>query len=330
MAGIKIEGAGLYVPERIITNDDLAKLVDTNDEWISSRTGISKRHASCGEPTWYLGTQAAKAALKNSGVLPEQLGLIIVSTVTADFFTPSIACLIQRELGAAHCMSLDVNAACSGFVYALEAARALMMADEYKKYALIVSSETLTRYVDYTDRSTCILFGDGAAAAVISLSEGMYSSFLGADGNGAQYLFSRSIAQTNVFYDGKTVIDDKMGESKAHFFYQDGHEVYKFAVKAMPNAVERACEKAGISVSDIDLIIPHQANIRIIKTAVKALGIPDDKVFVNIERYGNTSSATIPIALSEAIEQGRLRRGDKVCLVGFGAGLTYGAAIFEY
>lgn len=330
MNGIKINGTGLYVPETVATNDDFTKIIDTNDEWITTRTGIKQRHICNGEPTWLLGANAARQAIENAQISKDEIGLIIVSTITADYFTPSCACVIQRELEIPSCMAFDLNAACSGYVYSLETARSLLMANPSMKYALIVSSEQLTKLVDYTDRSSCILFGDGAAASVVSLTDSFYSAYFGADGNGAGALYARSVDGQNVFSAEKGSFDDKMHDSHGHYFYQDGHEVYKFAVKAMPNAVAAACEKAGIDVDSIDLVIPHQANIRIIKTAVKAMGISDEKVFVNIDRYGNTSSATIPIALHEAIAQGRLRRGYRVCLVGFGAGLTFGAAVFEY
>ena len=331
MKGIRINGTGLYVPKTIATNEDFTKIIETNDEWITTRTGIKQRHIANGEPAWYLGAQAAKQAVENAKISVDEISIIIFTTVTSDFATPSAACVVQRELGVpATCMAFDLNAACSGFVYAVDTARALLSADENKKYALVISAECLSKFVDYSDRSSCILFGDGAAAAVISLSDTMYTSHVGADGTGAGFLFARSYENECPFNDGTITVDDKMPPSNGHFLAQDGHEVYKFAVKAMPNAVFAACEKAKIDVSDIDLVIPHQANVRIIKAATKTLGLSEDKVFVNIENYGNTSSATIPIALHEAITQGRLKRGDKVCLVGFGAGLTYGAVIFEY
>lgn len=331
MKGIRVNGTGLYVPKTVATNEDFTKIIETNDEWITTRTGIKKRHISNGEPAWYLGAQAAKQAIENAAVSVEDISVIIFTTITSDFQTPSVACIVQRELGIpTSCMAFDLNAACSGFVYAVETARALLCANNSDKYALVVSSECLSKFVDYTDRSSCILFGDGAAAAVVSLADTMYASHIGADGTGAGYLFARSYENKCPFNDGTNSVDDKMPPSNEHFLAQDGHEVYKFAVKAMPNAVFSACQKADINVSDIDLVIPHQANIRIIKAATKTLGLSEDKVFVNIENYGNTSSATVPIALHEAISQGRLKRGDKVCLVGFGAGLTYGAVIFEY
>ncbi|MEG0614791.1 MAG: beta-ketoacyl-ACP synthase III [Oscillospiraceae bacterium] len=332
MTGIKILGTGYCVPEKVIKNDDYKAFVDTNDEWIRTRTGISERHISMGEPTWLLGTNAAKKAISAAKIAVSDIGLIILTSVTADFFSPSTSSIIQNEIGAIGSMVIDVNCACAGFVYALDMAQRYLATDDDLKTVLVVSAENLSKITDYTDRSTCVLFGDAAAACVVERSEnGLYSSFLGADGTGGKFLFARSIPQDNVFMSDKTQILPKdFPVSQTNSLVQNGKEVYKFAVKILPLAVEKAAEKAKISLDEIALIIPHQANIRIIETASKNLGISMDKFYVNLENYGNTSSASIPLALAEAVEKGKLLRGDKICLVGFGAGLTYGAVILEY
>ncbi|MBP3380358.1 MAG: ketoacyl-ACP synthase III [Ruminococcus sp.] len=327
--GINILGMGSYLPEQILTNDDFKKFVDTNDEWIRTRTGIQSRHMSGWEPVWYMAKQAALDAISKAGIDPGDIGLVICTTVTPDFLTPSTASIIQYELGIENAAAFDLNAACSGFVYMMDTARRFLETDGSMKYALIVSSEALSRFMDYEDRGTCILFGDGAAAAVIERSDKMYSSFLGSDGSGARKLFARNCSvapQVKVESD----FDDGFPEKPVHQLYQDGREVYKFAVKALPKAFRSAAEKIGVTSADIDWFIPHQANIRIIETAAKSLEVSTDKFIVTIDHHGNTSSASIPLALCEALENGRVTRGQKLALVGFGAGLTYGSVIIEY
>jgi len=329
--GIKVLGIGRYVPELIATNDDFAKIVETSDEWITQRTGIKTRHITNGEPTYYLGAMAAKEAIANADIDVSDIDLIIATTVTPDFFTPSLSCLIQRELGAIGSMAMDVNCACAGFVYGVDMAKRYLQADDDVKTVLLVASEELSKFVDYTDRSSCVLFGDGAAAFVLQKKEDtIFSSFLGADGNGAKFLVSRALKSENAFRTNTEDFDMSMPETKDYFFTQDGKEVYKFATKALPNAVKKACEKAGIEPDDLDEIVPHQANIRIIETAAKNLGVSMDKFPMYIDRYGNTSSASIPLAFYDAVMDGKIKRGDKVCLVGFGGGLTYGGVVFEY
>lgn len=332
MSGIKILGTGSYIPPKIVRNEDFTKIIETSDEWIKTRTGMSERHLSEGQPTWYMGTKAVEDAIKTAGIDVSDIGLIISTSATADFITPSISCIIQREIGAIGCMAIDVNCACAGFVYGFDMARRYLATDERMKYAVVVANENLTKITDYSDRSTCVLFGDGAAACVVELSEkNLYTSFLGADGNGAKYLGARSFRPDNAFMpEHREEYPDGMPEGNGHYLWQDGKEVYKFAIKALPMAVNAAAEKIGLKIEDIDMIVPHQANIRIIETAVEKLGLPIEKFFINLEKYGNTSSASIPIALDEAVKAGKITRGDKVCLVGFGAGLTYGAVIFEY
>ncbi len=329
MQGIKILGTSSYVPETTVLNDDFAKIIETSDEWISTRTGIKKRHFAMGMPTWQMGYNAAVKAIENSGISKEDIDLIICTTVTPDTLTPSTACIIQRELGAYGCMAMDINCACSGFVYAVDVAQKYLMSGDVKK-VLVVSAEILTKYVDYKDRSSCILFGDGAAAAVIESAAAPYSSFLGADGRGADYLKTSSLNnQRHPFFKIKNIDYEKPSDNDGLLF-QDGKEVYKFAVGMMPHAINKVVEKAGLSYDDIDMIIPHQANIRIIQTAASKLGISMEKFYLNISDYGNTSSASIPIALNEIIERGVIKRGDTIVLVGFGAGLTYGAVCIKY
>lgn len=331
MTGVKILGVGKCAPDTVATNDDFSKIVETNDEWITTRTGIKKRHISNGEPTWYLGAAAAKKALENAGISPADIGLIIVTTLTNDYLTPSASCLIQRELGAIGSMTIDVNCACSGFVYGFDMAKRYLQTDENLKYALVVSTEELSKITDYTDRATCVLFGDGAAAVVLEKREDtVYSSYLGANGDGAKYLLAKSYESHTPFTNGENTVESGMPERDNHYLFQDGREVYKFATKILPLACEKTCEALGIAPNDLDLIIPHQANKRIIETASKNLSLPLDKFFLNLEEYGNTSSASIPLALCDAVTSGAVKRGDKICIVGFGAGLTYGSVIFEY
>lgn len=328
--GVRIKGCGRYVPELIATNDDYARIVDTNDEWITQRTGIKTRHITNGEPTYYLGAMAAKAAIENAGITADEVGMIIATTCTPDYYTPSTACLIQRELEVSGCPAVDINCACSGFVYAVDMARRYMLAGDINN-VLVVAAEELSKFVDYEDRSTCILFGDAAAAVVLERTEDtLFSSFLAADGSGAQYLASRALHSVNPFRQTETEFDMKMPEPNKHYLLQDGKEVYKFATCALPKAVSEACVKAGLTPDELDAIIPHQANVRIIETAAKHLKVSMDKMVLNISEYGNTSSASIPNAFFDGIASGRIKRGDKVCFVGFGGGLTYGACIIEY
>ncbi len=331
MPGIRILGTGSYQPQKKVVNEDFTAFIETSDEWITTRTGMKERFVSNGEPTWFMGSQAAKEAIASAGISPEDIGIIIDTSVSADYYTPSMSCMIQRETGAVNAMTIDVNCACAGCVYAIDMAKRYLQTDPEMKYALVVANENLTKITDYTDRSTCVLFGDGAAAAVIERADdGLYSSYLGADGTGAKHLFARSIPPANAFMTGEGRVDDGFPESNLHYLYQDGREVYKFATKALPNALAKAAEKIGFDLNELSLIIPHQANVRIIETAAKNLGISMDKFFVNLDKHANTSSASIPIALDEALKAGKIKRGDKIGLVGFGAGLTFGAIIFEF
>jgi len=327
--GINILGMGSYVPEQKLSNDDFKKFIDTNDEWIRTRTGIVERHMAGWEPTWYMGKQASLDAVAKAGVDPKEIGLVISCSVTPDFLTPSMASVIQYEIGAENAAAFDLNAACSGFVYALDTARRFLETDDSLKYVLVVTNEALSRFVDFKDRSTCILFGDGAAAAVVERSSKMFSSHLASDGSGARVLFARSL---DVAPEVAVESDFESGfpEMPLHHLYQNGKEVYKFATHALPKAFEIAADKVGITTDDIDFFIPHQANLRIIESAAKKLKVSMDKFIVTLDHYGNTSSASIPLALNEAIDKGIIKKGMKIALIGFGAGLTYGGIVMEY
>ena len=323
-----IVGTGSYAPERVMTNAELAKMVDTSDEWIRTRSGIRERRiAAPGESTSAMGAQAAKRALENARLKPGEIDLLIVATVTPDMPMPAVACLIQEALGlpiTAACF--DVNAACSGFVYALDTACAMLSSGRYHK-ALVIGVEKMSSIVDWKDRTTCVLFGDGAGAVVIGTSTrpniGLLSTKLGALGENANLL--------TVPGGGSSF--PATAESIArgdHFIKMKGKEVFKLAVRAMEEAARDILEQQGVSANHIDLVIPHQANLRIIEAIAQYLELPMDRFFVNVDRYGNTSAASIPIALDEARAAGRIQPGDLTLLVAFGAGLTYGSALIRW
>lgn len=328
--GVNIIGAGKYLPKNLITNQDLSELVDTNDEWIKTRTGINTRHIIDDETTHSMGAKASLDALKNANLAPEDVDIIFATTVSNDYSTPSLACLVANDIGVPNAVCIDVNCACAGFVYAVDIARRYLMDNEYKT-ALIVSSEMLSKLTDFTDRATCILFGDGAGACVLQKSESLFSCHLGADATGSTKLFARGIHANNPFRSTPfDPLSDGLAESNGHAIYQDGKEVYKFATKTMPMAVKEACDKASVRPDQLKLIFPHQANLRIIETAAKNLKLPIENFYINIQNHGNMSSACIPICLAEAMEKNLLEKGDKICLVGFGAGLTYGSIVMEW
>jgi 3-oxoacyl-[acyl-carrier-protein] synthase-3 len=320
---VGILGTGKYVPERVLTNQDLEKMVDTNDEWIVSRTGMKERRiASEEQATSDLAFHAAEIALRNAGITADELGLIIVATVTPDMYFPSTACILQGRLGAKNAAAFDLSAACSGFIYSLANASNFIAMGTYK-YALVVGAECLSKITDYTDRNTCILFGDGAGAVVIgAVAEGRgFRSFeLGADGTGGELLKVSSGGS-------RLPITNETIEKRSHYIYMAGAEVFKFAVRIMGNAAEEALRKAGLTKQDIDLLVPHQANIRIIQSSLNRLELSEDKCMINLHKYGNVSAASIPIALAEAVEEQRMKPGDCVVLVGFGGGLTWGASV---
>lgn len=317
----KIVSTGMYVPEKVLTNYDLEKMVDTSDEWITTRTGIKERRiAKETETTSDMATAAAKEALKRAGVSPEELDLIIVATFTPDYLLPSTAARVQAKLGAVNAAAFDVEAACSGFVYSLAVASGLIETGFMKKI-LVIGSDMLSRVTDWEDRNTCVLFGDGAGAALLEPgdgSSGVLSFWMGSDGSKPELLWVPG---------GGTALPPYKADKKDFYLQMNGREVYKVAVTMMEVSARKALELAGLSVDDVSLIIPHQANIRIIQTVAQRLGVPFEKVYVNIHKYGNTSAATIPIAFHEALQEGRLKKGDIVVFTAMGGGFTWGAAV---
>ncbi len=319
---VGILGTGKYTPDNRLTNAQLEQMVETNDEWIVTMTGIRERRiVSEGQATSDLAYEASVRAIAAAGLTPDDIDLIIVATITPDMFFPSTACLLQEKLGAKRAAAFDLSAACSGFIYGLANATGFIKMGMYK-HVLVVGAESLSRITDYTDRNTCILFGDGAGAVVLGeVPEGRgFKSFeLGADGSGGELL--------RICGGGsKMPATARSVEERQHFIYMNGREVFKFAVRIMGNAAEEALAKAGLGKEDIDLLIPHQANIRIIQSALDRLDLTRDKCMVNIDKYGNMSAASIPVALAEAVEEGRVKEGDCLVFVGFGGGLTWGAS----
>ncbi|EXG83175.1 beta-ketoacyl-ACP synthase III [Saccharibacillus sacchari] len=319
---VGVIGAGKYVPERILDNAELEKMVETNDEWIVSRTGIRERHIAAPEQaTSDLAYEASIKALASAGIKPEELDLIIVATITPDTSFPSTACILQDKLGAKKAAAFDLSAACSGFVYSLAAATGFIQNGMYNN-ALVIGADTLSRITDYTDRNTCVLFGDGAGAVVLGevpQGRGFQSFDLGAEGAGGDQL-KLPAGGSRLPASAETV------DAKQHFIYMNGRDVFKFAVRVMGTATEEVLRKAEMTKDDIDLFIPHQANIRIIQSAMQRLNLSEDRVMINVDKYANTSAASIPLALVEAYEQGRIKEGDRVVMVGFGGGLTWGGA----
>ncbi|MGN0435016.1 MAG: beta-ketoacyl-ACP synthase III [Wujia sp.] len=310
--GLHIVGTGRYVPSKVVTNDDLSKIVDTNDEWIVSRTGICRRHFVEDESNTDMALAASKMAIENAGIDKKDIGAVVLATVKADNLVPSEACMIQKLLELPTGIPcFDINAACSGFMYAMQIARGLLFQSD-KKYALIIGTETLSKILDMTDRGTCILFGDGAGAAVIELSdEHKFYSVLGANGD------------DEVLYCPNNSHEDR-------FVSMLGSDVFKFAVSTVPKTINELLDKAGITADEVDVFVCHQANRRIIESVAKKLKQDISKFYINVDNYGNTSSASIPIAISEMNDKGLLKPGMKIIAVGFGAGLTWGGAYIEW
>lgn len=320
-----ISGFSFATPEKILTNFDMEKIVDTSDEWIRSRTGMQERHiADESTATSDLGTEAAKKALAKAGVKATDLDIIIFATVTPDTPFPSASCYVQRNIGAVNAAAFDISAACSGFLYGLSMADALIKGGGYKNI-LIIGGETLSKITDYTDRNTCVLFGDGAGAAVVQPSDG-----------------SRGIIHTLMKSDGRLVDLLNMPgggsripashdsiDQRLHYIKMEGQDVFKHAVKSMGDAAVESLNKAGITSEQLALLIPHQANVRIMQATARRIKLPEEKVMMNVHKYGNTSAASIPIALTEAEEQGRLKEGDYCLMVSFGGGFTTGAVLFK-
>ncbi len=316
----------MAVPEPVLTNDDISKIVDTNDAWIRERTGIRERHiAREGEHTSILGARAAIKALTVANLLPSELDLIICATSTPDHLFPATACLIQDEIGASKAGAFDLSAACSGFIYAVNMAAQSIRSGAIKN-ALVIGSETLSRFMNWEDRGTCILFGDGAGAFVLQARAnpgGVYNAVMHSDGSGGDSL-SVPAGGSRMPATEATV---RQGQ---HFIYMDGKEVFRFATKVMAQATHEVVKLTHWTLEDVNMIIPHQANLRIIEAAARGLKLPMSKFFVNLDRYGNTSTASIPIATVEAVEKGLVKPGDKLVFVGFGAGLTWGALTAEW
>ncbi len=321
-----IIGWGKYLPEKVLTNAELARTMDTSDEWIVTRTGIRERRiAADDESTATLALEAARAALETTDLTPADLDLIIVASASPEHIFPATACLVQDALGAVNAGAFDLSAACSGWIYGLSLA-AQAVATGAIDHALVIGAETLSRIVNWEDRGTCILFGDGAGAVVLGPSDqpgGVLSCVMGADGSGGETLALPAGGS-------KLPASPETVRKKLHTIQMDGRQVFRFATRVMRDAAEEAVAKAGLTMDDVALVIPHQANSRIIETAARGLKLPMERVFTNLEKYGNTSSASIPIALCEALEAGRIQAGDRVVTVGFGAGLTWGAAVVQW
>lgn len=323
---VKIVATGRFLPERVVTNQDLTEIVDTSDEWIRERTGIRERRiAPEGMLAAEMGAHASRQAIARAGVAPGELDMLVLTTATPDRWLPSTACDVQTLLGADNAFAYDLSAACTGFLYGVSMAEGYLAAGR-GDVALVVSTEKMSAIIDWTDRSTCVLFGDGAGAAVVKRSDGesgLVSSHFGSDGSLANLLHRPAGGV-------KAPMDAERLARGDHLMKMQGREVFKNAVRNMAEAADIVLRKAGWTADDVDLMVPHQANIRIIEATAKYSGIPMDKVYVNVDRYGNMSSATVPIALDEAIEQGRIKPGDKVLSVAFGAGLTWGAMALSW
>lgn len=321
MTTIRIVGTGSCLPKQVVTNDDLSKIMDTSDEWISSRTGIKERHLVINETTAEMSAEAAKQALLEAGMKAEELDLIILGTVSGDHVTPSTACEVQSKIGAVNAVAFDINAACSGFMFAMNTAYAYIQSGIYQN-ALIIGAETLSKIMDWTDRSTCVLFGDGAGAAVVKADEtGLIRFVQNSDGAKGMVLACQNRLNNNPLVENSKDL---------HYVDMDGQEVYKFAVSTVPASINQVLEEAGLTVSDIKYFLLHQANMRIIQSVAKRLKADPDKFPTTLEHYANTSAASVPILLDEVNKKGMLQKGDKLVLAGFGGGLTWSAAVLEW
>jgi 3-oxoacyl-[acyl-carrier-protein] synthase-3 len=322
---ISITGLGCYVPERVVTNDELSQMVDTSDEWIMERTGIRERRvASPEEALSDLCLPSARDALEQAGVRPEELDLIIVATVTPDMLFPSTGAIIADELGAKDAAAYDLSAGCTGFMYALAQAHGMVSAGLSDR-ALVIGGDVLSKIVNWHDRSTCVLFGDGAGAVVIEpvQDEGFFGFELGADGSGGVHLHMPA-GGSRLPASPETVAAEQ------HFAFMNGREVFKFATRVLVSSAEKLLEECDMSMDEVDVYVPHQANVRIIDHATKKLGVPEDRVVVNVDRFGNTSSGSIPLALADAVADGRLEEGKLLLMTGMGAGLTWGSALMRW
>lgn len=315
----RIIGTGMYVPSKVVTNDDLAQIVDTNDEWISKRVGVKERHISEEEFTSEMALKASQKALEDSGVKPEELDAIFAATVSGDTSSPSMSCMVQNGLGAT-CMTMDVSAACSAFLFLLETAAAFFALHKEFKRILVVGAERMSGIVDYTDRSTCVIFGDGAGAAVLERGENYLDSVITVKGGDNVIKIPHHIGTSPYF----------KREQDTPYIHMQGQETFKYAVTAIAQDITTLLERNNLTAEDIAWIVPHQANKRIIDFAAKRLNIPKEKFFCNIEKYGNTSSASVPMALDELAKSGNLKRGEKIILCAFGGGLANAACLIEW
>ena len=326
MQGIGIKGMGYYVPENVFTNFDFEKIIDTSDEWIRTRTGIiERRFASKEQATSDLAYEAALKAIESAKIKKEDVDMIILATVTPDYFAQGAACIVQHKLGLKKIPCFDLNAACTGFIYGLEVAYSLVKSGLYKS-VLVIGAETLSRIVDMRNRNTCVLFGDGAAAAIVGQVEegyGFLGLSIGAEGEDDMILKIPAGGS-------KKPNTEETIKNRENFVVMKGQEVFKFAVSTLPKVTLDALEKAKLEVNDLAMVFPHQANLRIIESAAKRMKFPLEKFYMNLSRYGNTSSASVGIALGEAIEKGLVKKGDNIALTGFGGGLTYGSAIIKW
>ncbi|AFS78643.1 3-oxoacyl-[acyl-carrier-protein] synthase III [Gottschalkia acidurici 9a] len=324
--GIGIVGTGSFLPEKILSNFDLEKIVDTSDEWITTRTGIKERRIlEKDKASSDMAVEASKKALEQSNLTPLDIDLIIVATMTPDMTTPSTACIVQEKLGCRNAAAFDLSAACSGFIYGLSVAYSFVKSGVYKRI-LLIGTESMSRILDWEDRSTCILFGDGAGAVVIGEvpeGKGILQTELGSDGSGAEHLLVPAGGS-------KCPITKEVLDERLQYLKMEGSEVFKFAVRKIEEVSKSVLEKSELRSEDINYLIPHQANTRIIDSAIKKLKISSEKVYVNLSRYGNMSAASIPVALDEAVREGKINDGDNILLVGFGGGLTWGASTLKW
>lgn len=316
----RIIGTGSYAPVYIMSNDELAQMVDTNDTWIREHTGIEERRIT-DQGTVAMASEAAKLALADSGIKPEEVDLILIATVTPDYSFPNTASMVQAELGAVNAVGFDLSGACSGFLFAMNTANAYICSGMYKN-VLVIGAETLSKIIDWSDRSTCILFGDGAGAVVMQAADtGILATEMGSDGSKGMVLYCEGRPHKN------TITNRESDGEKLHM---DGSEVFKFAVRRIPDTIKRTLEMAGVTADEVDYFVLHQANKRIIEAAARRLNIPMEKIPTNIERYGNLAAASIPLVLDEMNREGRLKRGDRILMSGFGAGLSWGSALIEW
>lgn len=321
----KIISTGAYVPQRIVKNDELTKMVETNDEWITSRTGIKQRRISSGEKTYQMAAKAAKEAIENAGIEKEEIDMIVLATISPDFFMPSTANLVQAELGLDDIPSFDVTAGCTGFVYALQIADQFIKSKQ-SKTVLVIGVEILSKVVDWSDRNTCVLFGDGAGAVILKSSsqEGIICTYTGSQGDLKELLTLPAVPLKNPF------LDVPNNNGRPSNISMNGKEIFQFAIRIMIKSISQVLNKSNLSIDDIDYIVPHQANIRIIDYVARKLKVERGKFIINLDHFGNTSSASIPLALDEAYKKKTFRPGDRIIMVAFGGGLTWGSALLNW